>query len=303
MPRRKQPDGAGPQVSGAEMYTTLRTQVLTLAPSSVGLSSTEGLPRVFGVVMDTTYRRGSATVVAVADGTTSLYTSTGGGLIGGGTHDDVARANAALLSEAELQLDAFADAAYVDRLPGEDHVRITILTYAGPRFVEAPEDDLGNGRHPAAPVFYAAHDVITALRLTEEGAAEPPHPPGGATPIMGAAHRGDVAELTRLLSAEAVLEGRDESGYTALMYAANAGQEDAVEVLIERGANPNAADHQNSTPLMFAAQHDHVRIVRRLLAAGANPNSCGDHGLTALGLARQNGHRRIVAVLVSAGAA
>jgi hypothetical protein len=35
--------------------------------------------------------------------------------------------------------------------------------------VVVPEDDLGDGRHPLSPFFYAAQDVITQIRLTQSG--------------------------------------------------------------------------------------------------------------------------------------
>ena len=50
--------------------------------------------------------------------------------------------------------------------PGVDHVHG--LTYDGQQADEADEDDLGYGRHPLSPLFHAAHEVLTELRLTDE---------------------------------------------------------------------------------------------------------------------------------------
>ena len=55
----------------------------------------------WGAVMETGYPNGVASLVCLRDGTTSLYTSTGGGIIGGGAHDPVVRANHALLATIE----------------------------------------------------------------------------------------------------------------------------------------------------------------------------------------------------------
>jgi hypothetical protein len=302
---RRRPDKAKRAGSGAEVFNDLRSRLLTLDPSSIGVAPGADLPRVFGVVMDMSYPNGSATLVAIADRTTSLYTSSGGGVIGGGYHEPVAQANRRLLMVAEAHLEHFErrDPA---GLPAVGRVQITALTYSGRLSLDAPEDDLGHRGHPAAPVFHAAHDVITALREVEEGAnsasTATEQPTGGATPLMAAAHGGDPEAVTRLIEQGIPIEDHDDSGYTALMYAANAGQDEAVRVLLAHGADPNAADGQMSTPLMFAAQHDHVDIVRQLLTAGADPNAHGSHGLTALGFARQNGHRRTEAALTSAGA-
>src|SRR5438105_15806500 len=54
----------------------------------------------WGVVMDMGMPNGTATMIAVADGTISLYTSTGGGIIGLGPHEGPRRAASALLEVA-----------------------------------------------------------------------------------------------------------------------------------------------------------------------------------------------------------
>jgi hypothetical protein len=121
-----------------------------------------------GVVMDVGVPAGSYTVVALADGTASLYTSTGGGVIGGGAHPAVVAAVRRLLDVAGSHLDALAPDVD-DALPATGRVIIRVLTPAGRRRVEAAEDDLGEGRHPQSELFHAVHDVIGQLRIAETG--------------------------------------------------------------------------------------------------------------------------------------
>lgn len=291
--------------SGAEIFYALRSQALAVAPSSIGMSPSAELPRVFGVIMDTTFASGTVTLVALADGTASLYASTGGGVIGGGAHERVAVAARQLLKIAESNLRTFAE-NQTDDLPAAGRTLITLRTYPGRLSVSAPEDDLAQHRHPASPVFHAAHGVIAELRMAESRTGSAPAAaeslPGGATPLMAAAHRGDQQAVARLIEQGVPIEAKDDDGYTALMYAANAGQDEVVRLLLASNADPNATDNQLSTPLMFAAQHDHLGIVRQLLAARADLAARGIHGLTALGFARQNGHDRTAAVLIGAGA-
>jgi hypothetical protein len=151
----------------AEVYLGLRSQVLNLDPASVGLASPPAGRSAWGCVMETGYSNGTATLVCLFDGTTSLYTSSGFGIIGGGSHDQVVGATTTLL---EVLDDHLAETSPDRRqsLPAEGRTIIRALTSEGPRTFEASENDLGEGRSPMSPVFHAAHAVITELRLIDE---------------------------------------------------------------------------------------------------------------------------------------
>jgi hypothetical protein len=151
----------------ADTYTGLRRQVLQIVPAEVGIAPTPELPRVWGLLMDTTYERGGYSLVALADGTTSLYMTTGGGMIGGGEHDQVVAATLAALRVVEAHFDQLLPSAD-DTLPPVNGVVLRALTYDGQRAVLAAEQDLGEGRHPQAEIFHAAHSAITELRLINE---------------------------------------------------------------------------------------------------------------------------------------
>jgi hypothetical protein len=160
-------DGRRSAASGEEVYQGLRAQILGLDPGSAGLAQGPEHEVLWGALMETGYPRGTATLMALADGTTSLYLSTGGGIIGGGFHDAVATAARSFISELERHLAALRpdpDAA----LPAVGRVIIRALTYTARMSTEASEDDLGHGRHQLSPAFHAAHRVITELRLIDE---------------------------------------------------------------------------------------------------------------------------------------
>lgn len=92
-----EPEASDPQ----EVYAGLRGMVLGLDPKKVGVEPTRELPRVWGIVVDWGMDSGSATFVALADGTASMYTSSGGGVIGAGEHEPVQAAAQRLLDVAE----------------------------------------------------------------------------------------------------------------------------------------------------------------------------------------------------------
>lgn len=118
--------------------------------------------RAYGVVMDTVYSSGAATLVALADGTTSLYLSSGGGTIGARQHESVAAATRRLVAMAEEAVDGIPSATD-DAMPPPGAATIRVLTYGGPHAVTAPEDDFGNGRHELSSLFHAAQRRILAI--------------------------------------------------------------------------------------------------------------------------------------------
>jgi hypothetical protein len=73
------------------VYAGLRQQVLSLTPDQLGEELAD--EPIFALLMETGYPEAVATLVGVAEGTTSLYFSNGGGFIGAGTHANVAEAN------------------------------------------------------------------------------------------------------------------------------------------------------------------------------------------------------------------
>ena len=68
----------------AEVYSDLRKQVLSLTSEQLGTNSP-----VLAVLMETGYPEAVATLVSVADGSSSLYYSNGGGIIGAGEYNQV----------------------------------------------------------------------------------------------------------------------------------------------------------------------------------------------------------------------
>jgi hypothetical protein len=152
----------------AEVYLGLRSQALALTRDLLDpQSASDG--RVLALLMETGYPEAVATLVGLADGTTSMYFSTGGGMIGAGQHPDVAAATKRWLELAEQALDELPEIPGDVELPNEGTTQLVAVTESGRRAARAPEAELGGGAHPLSPLFYAGHDVITAIRVVDEG--------------------------------------------------------------------------------------------------------------------------------------
>ncbi|MHC4415713.1 MAG: hypothetical protein ACYS0G_10545 [Planctomycetota bacterium] len=159
------PAGSTSEYRQAEIFRDLRGQVLELKATTLGLPP--DAPAPLAVLMETGYPEAVATLVAVADGSASLYFSNGGGIIGGGEHEPV---RAACASFIDLAARSGADLPATDEfpLPARGSVRFYVVTTAGVRTAEAVEDDLGHDRHELSPLFHGAQELITAIREHKE---------------------------------------------------------------------------------------------------------------------------------------
>ena len=118
--------------------------------------------------METAYPEAVATLVGLADGTTSMYFSNGGGVIGAGAHPQVAAATERWLEVGAASLGELAPAEGEIRLPADARTQFVAVTPAGRLWAVAVEDELGAGAHELSQLFYAGHEVITSIRLVEE---------------------------------------------------------------------------------------------------------------------------------------
>ena len=157
--------GDGAQADPAEAYLGLRRLALGLTAGSLGSGCPADAP-VVALLMESGMSGAVATLVGVADGTTSLYYSTGGGVIGAGTRRGVSAATDHWLQTCGALLEHLSpihDAA----LPGEGVTQFVAVTPGGLLGAGAPMADLGERRHVLSPLFYAGHDVISRIRLTQ----------------------------------------------------------------------------------------------------------------------------------------
>ena len=120
-------------------------------------------PDVSGVVVDVPSDGEWMTLAALTDGTTSMYTSPGGGLLGAGTIADVAAATERLLVAAQEQLDRFSEPDDGSH-PDAGLVRFHLLRPDGRVRADVPEDAFwGRAEHPLMPVIAAVQQLVSEL--------------------------------------------------------------------------------------------------------------------------------------------
>src|ERR671918_2084642 len=144
-------------------------------------------------------------------------------------------------------------------------------------------------------------DAEQVSLLIASGADIETEDPGtGATPLIIASYRGDVAVIETLFSAGADVNSTDRGGITPLMGAAQFGHAALISILLEAGADletlSSSGYHQNA--LHFAAQKGHPEVVEALLNAGANVDALEDTHSTALMYGAYWGHTEVVEILL-----
>lgn len=145
----------------------LRKMVFNIDPNDIGLSKESFGHPVWGIVMETGFPEGSFTLVSLGEGSTSLYFSNGGGIIGGGEHERVREAAANFLSGAQHCYEKGSRVADYPA-PTKGEVKFYFFTYEGVRMYSAPEENLGNDKDELSNLFFAAHGVISELRKIEK---------------------------------------------------------------------------------------------------------------------------------------
>lgn len=156
-------------IYSSDVYLGLRRQALSTRRAKVGIPAPPPEAPAWGILMETGYRWGTATLFALSDGTTSLYLSSGGGIIGGHAHEGVRQANAALIRTAN-QYCQHLKLGESFPLPATEQTTFYVLTDSGVLTGGGLEEDLVSGRHLLSPLFHAGHEVIMQVRLISESA-------------------------------------------------------------------------------------------------------------------------------------
>ncbi len=149
----------------SEVYLGLRDIWFTSTPEETGISVEPNSTSPYAVIMDIGFEEGTATIVSSIAGDGSMYTSGGGGIIGGIDHKKVRNASINFVETAEDFVDQM-ELVTEFPLPGAENVKFYVITPNGVFATEEINADiLASGDHEFSPLFLAGNDVITELRL------------------------------------------------------------------------------------------------------------------------------------------
>ncbi len=159
---------AGPRAGSANVYAGLRDLVLNGNRANFGLGPGSSRTQPFAVVVDWGSAQGATTIVAIADGSASVYLSGGGGFIGGGQSHESIR-NAALRT-VKLAGAAQPMMQSVRQYPAARAGEVTFyaVTDAGVFGAAASQDDLSGGRSPFSELAAATQGILAEYRRLPE---------------------------------------------------------------------------------------------------------------------------------------
>ena len=121
--------------------------------------------------------------------------------------------------------------------------------------------------------------------------------------LHAAAHKGDLAQIEKLLAARADVNARDSYGRTPLHVATFARQREAIRLLAGAGASLGLLEKDRYDAVTIAAVADDEETLRTLLALGASAKLVTSrYDGTALIAAAHLGHAGVVRQLIAAGA-
>ncbi|MGB9464514.1 MAG: hypothetical protein WBR10_05330 [Candidatus Acidiferrum sp.] len=150
------------------LYLSLREQALQMKREKIGLPVPSKPEEPWAALMEWGLGSGTATVVAISDGTASVYLSGGGGSIGGGeSHESIRKAARKMVSvAADFQL--HMQTSDTHPLPRPGQIVFYALTDAGVFMVSASQDELSSRRTPLSKLGDAAQEILAQYRLVQK---------------------------------------------------------------------------------------------------------------------------------------
>ena len=159
----------------------------------------------------------------------------------------------------------------------------------------------GGSRTSSAPGPAESTQTPMAATLV----AGTPHAPRVAAErdqeLIGAAGRGDLNAVQRLLEQGASVHARDERDVTALIAAAYGNHLAVAEALVRAGADVNAKDGTQQSAYLIATSEGYLDLLRLTLQAGADVRSTDSYNGTGLIRAADRGHVEVIRELLRTG--
>ena len=148
-------------------YNDLRNMALSATEKQIGVELPKDETKIYGLVMDWDLGEGTATLVTFISGDSSLYLSSGGGMIGGGGHENVKKVSTDFLRLADRYLNQTIKTES-NELPKKDGVNFYFLTNKGKYFSQEEMKNIENESSEWLPLFIEGNKLISEIRIVSD---------------------------------------------------------------------------------------------------------------------------------------
>jgi hypothetical protein len=148
-------------------YNELRNLIFNIKSEELNVEFLEGnLP--YGTLMELGYPQATVSLISLIDGNTSLYFSTGGGILGGVAHESVRKSSIEFVNRSNDFLNIMnITTSYPS--PETGMVIFYVITSNGVFSYNESEETLQNNKSRLTDLYILGQNVISQLRITTEG--------------------------------------------------------------------------------------------------------------------------------------
>jgi hypothetical protein len=146
---------------------SLREAALRKNPEQLFLPDGLKPDEPYGAMMEMGIPNSVVTLACFADGDAGIYYKTGGGMKGGGSHENVRRAAKQFIALSQRALPRMIKTD-THPLPEPEKVRFYVLTPKGTFTTEANRQALGGSENELSALFYSGQDVVGQMRQVQE---------------------------------------------------------------------------------------------------------------------------------------
>jgi hypothetical protein len=148
------------------VYANLRKKAFEMSPQSLGPAGDVKEEEAYGAVMEMGIGDSILTLACFADGDAGLYYQSGGGMKGGGAHENVRKAAKEFVALAQKALPRMARTTS-QPLPGPGQVLFYALTPKGLLTAAVDREALGKSQGPFTALFYSGQEVVGQMRQVQ----------------------------------------------------------------------------------------------------------------------------------------
>lgn len=163
-PRAERP--AKPVDPPEVVYDNLRKRAFDTSPQSLGQAGDVKDDEAYALIMEMGIGDTVLTLACFADGDAGLYYRSGGGMKGGGAHENVRKAAKEFVNLVQTALPQMTRAMDTP-LPEAGKVHFYALTPKGLLTSAVDRESLGESKGPFAPLFYSGQEVVAQMRQVQ----------------------------------------------------------------------------------------------------------------------------------------